>query len=160
MSFRLISQAIVARLAAEASANPRRRQNYNLHDLSDRVQRFLNVLQPGTYVRPHRHIRDDDRNGFECFFVLQGEVGILLFDERGEIGEAIPLKAGGPNYGIELAEGQFHTLVAIAPNTVIFELKEGPYDPATDKEFLPNLPLEGAPEADAIVKVWQTYFCE
>ena len=37
------------------------------------------------------------------------------------------LEATGPLRGIELAENQFHSLVALAPNTVMFELKQGPY---------------------------------
>ena len=40
--------------------------NHNLHQGSDLVQRFLNVLHPGTYVRPHRHVRDVQGTGFEC----------------------------------------------------------------------------------------------
>ena len=33
-------------------SQPKAAQNHNLHQESDLVQRFLNVLQPGTYVRP------------------------------------------------------------------------------------------------------------
>ena len=36
-----------------------------------------------------------------------------------------------------------------APDTVIFEVKPGPYDAATDKEFAPWAPPEGDPRAHA-----------
>ena len=49
--------------------------------------------------------------------------------------------------GIELAENQFHTLVALEPDSVIFELKQGPYQPSHDKDFIASFPPEGTLEA-------------
>ena len=80
-----LDQDLFDAVAAAASAAPRRRLNHNLHAAPDLVQRFLNVLQPGTYVRPHRHLRDIPGAGFECFLVLQGAIGLLLFDETGDL---------------------------------------------------------------------------
>ena len=78
-----LDQDLFASVASAARAAPRLRRNHNLHAESDLVQRFLNVLQPGTYVRPHRHLRDLPGSGFECFLVLQGCIGLLLFDDDG-----------------------------------------------------------------------------
>ena len=36
-------------------------------------------------MRPHRHRRDGSGTGFECFLVLQGAIGLLLFNSEGEI---------------------------------------------------------------------------
>ena len=63
--FRRIDQQLFARVAAEARQHPRLRLNHNLHQEQDQVQRFLNVLQPGSYVRPHRHRRNGSGTGFE-----------------------------------------------------------------------------------------------
>jgi len=41
---------------------------------------------------------------------------------------------------------------------VMLELKEGPYKPSTDKDFLPMFPAEGMPEAQHWVSKWQSYF--
>jgi cupin fold WbuC family metalloprotein len=131
-----IDQALFDRVAAEARESPRRRRNHNLHAEPDLVQRFLNVLQPGTYVRPHRHLRTIPGAGFECFVVLQGAIGLLLLDDSGRVLHRERLDAAGPLRGMELAEGQLHTLVALTPDAVMFEIKQGPYDPAADKEFL------------------------
>lgn len=52
-----LNQELLDNIANRARSSPRLRQNYNFHELSEKVQRFINVLQPGTYVRPHRHCR-------------------------------------------------------------------------------------------------------
>ena len=159
MTHKLLTQALLDSVAAEAIACPRLRKNYNFHQLNDSVQRMLNVLQPGTYVRPHRHVRPEAANGFEFFLVLQGRLGMLTFDGDGTIGDRIILSAEGPAYGIELEEGVYHSLLSLAPDTVIFELKEGPYNAATDKEFLQMFPEEGTPEAlELATTIWPQEF--
>ena len=85
-------------------------------------------MQPGTYVRPHRHRRNGSGTGFEYFLLLD-------------------LSAKGPTHGIEIAEDQFHSLVALEADSVIFELKQGPYQPTQDKDFLYGFPQEGTTEA-------------
>jgi cupin fold WbuC family metalloprotein len=149
---------LLARVADQARTSDRLRQNYNFHAHDEKVQRFLNVFQPGTYVRPHQHLRSSDSNGFEFFLVVQGGLGMLLFDSEGQVIHQETLKAQGPTKGIELAEGAFHTLVALAPDTVILELKEGPYVPSNDKNFLPQFPQEGTSAASECVRVWEQMF--
>jgi cupin fold WbuC family metalloprotein len=153
-----IDQDLFDAVAAEARQAPRLRRNRNLHAEPDLVQRFLNVLQPGTYVRPHRHCRPDPGAGFECFLVLQGAIGLLLLDEQGRVLGQERLDAAGPLRGIELAQGIFHTLVALQPDTVMFELKQGPYVPTADKDFLAAFPLEGTAEATAQEQSWRALF--
>ena len=153
-----LTQSLFDTVAEEALMSPRLRKNHNFHALPDTVQRFLNVLQPGSYVRPHRHLRPKGSNGFEFFMVLQGEIGFLAFDEQGQVIKTEHLKAHGPTYGLELAEGQFHSLIALTPNTVMFELKEGPYTPMKDKDFLSQFPQEGTEEAAQQVLTWTHLF--
>ena len=153
-----VDQALFDRVAAMALEQPRLRKNHNLHQEIDLVQRFLNVLQPGTYVRPHRHVRPESGTGFECFLVLQGAIGLLVMDGSGAIVQQERLEAKGPLRGIELAENQFHTLVALEADTVMFELKQGPYQPTEDKDFLRSFPLEGCEEARLQEKRWRERF--
>lgn len=153
-----LDQDLFDAVAAAASVAPRRRLNHNLHAAPDLVQRFLNVLQPGTYVRPHRHQRDIPGAGFECFLVLQGAIGLLLFDDAGNVIGRERLDSAGPLKGIELAQGTFHALVALSPDTVMFELKQGPYQPAADKDFLAGFPLEGTAEASRQELQWRALF--
>lgn len=159
-AIKCLTQELIETVAQEARSSPRLRQNYNFHNLAEKVQRFINVLQPGTYVRPHRHRRLPSVNGFEFFLVLQGCLGILLLDESGQVVHRERVSENGSTRGVELAEGIYHTLVALEADTVILELKEGPYDPQSDKEFLPVFPLEGTVAAQQWVVVWQGYFAD
>lgn len=154
-----LTQELLNNIAQQARSSPRLRQNYNFHDPVEKVQRFVNVLQPDTYIRPHRHRRALGINGFEFFLVLQGDLGMIILNDEGQIIDRERVVAQGPTQGIELAEGTYHTLVALAPDTVILELKEGPYDSSTDKEFLTAFPAEGTMAAQDLVKTWQNYFC-
>jgi len=153
-----IDHSLFERLAAEARSLPRLRRNHNLHAEADPVQRFLNVMQPGTYVRPHRHLRDRPGAGFECFVVLQGAIGLLLLDQHGALQGRERLDAAGPLRGIQLPEGIIHTLVALEPDSVLLEIKEGPYVPTADKDFLPLFPPEGTSAAAELEASWRALF--
>ena len=87
--------------------------------------------------------------------MLQGAIGLLLFNSEGEIQQQLHLSAKGPTHGIEIAEDQFHTLVALEADSVIFELKQGPYQPAQDKDFLNGFPQEGTTEATRQESQWR-----
>jgi len=154
----LIDQDLFDAVALRARASERLRMNFNLHQESDLVQRFLNVMQPGTYVRPHRHCRPGTGEGFECFVVLQGSIGVLLFDANGTCLRQERLDAAGPVRGLQLDEGLFHSLVALASDSVIFELKQGPYQPLADKDFLAGFPQEGELESGQQELEWRRSF--
>lgn len=157
-SLRPIDQILFERVAAQASLSPRQRSNHNFHAEEDAVQRFLNVLQPGTYVPPHCHLREIPGSGFECFVVLQGALALLVFDDRGQTIRRVHLEADGPIRGVELGGGEYHTLVALQPDTVILELKQGPYRASSDKRYLAGFPQEGTPEAARQEAEWRESF--
>jgi cupin fold WbuC family metalloprotein len=97
-------------------------------------------------------------NGFEFFLVCQGALGMLVMGDRGEIVATELVSAGGAVWAIELPEATYHTIVALAPDTIILELKEGPYDSRTDKEFLDEFPTEGTDAAKQLVTEWEKFF--
>ena len=147
----LLDAAIVEETAAQARSGGRGRSNHNLHPtLDDPVQRFLNVLQPDSYVRPHRH----DPHRWELFLLLEGEAAAMVFDEDGTVTETALLRRGGAR-AVEIAGGAWHTLLALAPDTAMFEVKPGPYTPVSDKDFAPWAPIEGAPETAALLARWR-----
>ena len=104
------------------------------------MQRFLNAMQPGTYVRPHRH----PEPRWELFLTLSGAVVVLEFDGKGCVTQRQELLAEGPVRALELAPGRWHTVVCMESGSVLFELKPGPYAPVTDKDFAAWAPQEGA----------------
>ena len=77
-------------------------------------------------MRPHRDRHNGSGTGFKLFLVLQGTVGLLLFNSEGDIQQQLHLSAKGPTHGIEIAEDQFHTLVVLEADSLIFELKQEP----------------------------------
>lgn len=136
-------------LTEQARSTPRRRKNFNLHEqLDDPIQRLCNAFEPGTYVRPHRH---PQAGRWELFSVLRGGVGILLFDDEGLVLEQTRLSDRGPHYIIEIPDNTWHTVFSLHSGTVLFEVKQGPYEPLSDKDFAPWAPPEGDPQVQRFV---------
>ena len=48
LPLKCLDQALFDAVSAEARLSPRLRRNHNLHAEPELVQRFLNVMQPGT----------------------------------------------------------------------------------------------------------------
>jgi cupin fold WbuC family metalloprotein len=144
MPIKLITDPQLAALTQQAQAAPRRRANFNLHPrLDDPVQRFLNAMEPGTYVRPHRHTTPEPK--WELFVALSGAIAVLLLDDAGTVKERVTIAAAGPVRAIEVEPGAWHTVVALEPGTVLFEFKQGPYAALSDKDFAAWAPREGEP---------------
>ena len=138
----------IADLLKRAQQAPRGRLNLNLHPrLDDPIQRLLNAGAPGTYVRPHRH----RAHIWELVMTLRGHIDAVVFDDAGRITRRVPLKPGGEGI-IQNGGGVWHSFVFVAPDSVAFELKPGPYDAALDKEFAPWSPEENASGAPAFVR--------
>jgi cupin fold WbuC family metalloprotein len=137
---RLIDQALLDELSAEAATSPRLRKNRNFHPSDDFVShRLLNAVEPGSYVMPHRHLAADKD---ETIVVLRGRFGVLLFDDAGKVVRKLLLEAGGPVQGVDLPHGTWHTLVALETGSVFFEAKAGPYAPLSEAERAPWAPTE------------------
>jgi cupin fold WbuC family metalloprotein len=143
----LIDEQIIRNTLEAARKSPRRRMNHNFHSgPEDNPHRFLNVLLKDTYVAPHRHLRPPKA---ESFLVLEGCIVLISFHDDGSVrnryflGDAPPATARG----IDLEPGVWHTITAVTPHAVCYEVKPGPWDPATDKEFAPWAPREGDPDA-------------
>ncbi|MHC6227346.1 WbuC family cupin fold metalloprotein [Pseudomonas sp. X10] len=135
-----IDQSLFAGLAEKASANPRGRQHHSFHEMAEPCHRMAVGLQPGTYIPPHRHLSDDKA---ECLIVLKGALGLLIFDDQGEVIDKRRLEAGGECLGVDLAPGTYHGLVVLEADSILFECKAGPYRPVGEGEMAPWAPREG-----------------
>lgn len=154
----LITEQLIGSVAEEAARSPRRRKNYNFHSGDgDNPHRFLNVLLAGSYVRPHRHRQPAKA---EAFVVLAGHLAAFTFDGSGSVTGGYMLgnepfrgrtpskiTEGGVARGIDLEPGVWHCVASLSPIAVCYEVKPGPWDPLTDKEFAVWAPEEGTPEA-------------
>ena len=124
---KILSNTILDELTAKAAASPRKRANHNLHEqLDDPVQRLLNAIEPGTYIHPHRHL---DPPTWEVFLMVRGSGAFLTFDDAGAVVDRLELSAKGPDRGVEISSGTWHTIVSLEPGSVFLEVKQGPYVP-------------------------------
>lgn len=131
-------------LIVKASKSNRRRINFNFHkEESDTLQRMLNVMNKDTYFCPHKHINPDKR---EAFILLRGKIMLIEFDDLGNITESFILSRENESFGCEIKQRSYHTLICLEENTILYEVKDGPYDPLTDKIFAPWAPKEGDPD--------------
>jgi cupin fold WbuC family metalloprotein len=141
---KIINQDVLDQLSREAAESPRLRKNLNMHDeYSDPCQRLFNAMQPGTYIRPHRHL---DPFKAECFMAVRGKMALVVFDDEGVVEKVVPFGNGCDVTAIELPPGQWHTLLVLESGSIFFETKPGPYVPLSDKDFGPWSPPENSPE--------------
>lgn len=140
-----ISLELLNDVSSQAKSSARLRKNYNFHEnAEDTLHRMLNALEPNTYVQPHMHKNPDKR---EAFVILRGKALVIIFDKDGNVTEKTTIKPGGENLGVEIPAGEYHTIAALEPNTVVYEVKDGPYKVSDDKNFAPWAPAEGDEDA-------------
>ena len=135
-----IDNILLDKLTAQAKESPRLRMNLDLRNSSeDGSQRMLNAIEPGTVLPIHRH-----RTTSEVVVMLRGRAVQYLYDDQGRETDAVLLAAGaldgdgvpGAVPGMTISKGQWHKLVALESGTVIFEAKDGPYEPIAAEDIL------------------------
>ncbi len=142
-----IDDAFLDKTSVIARSSERLRKNYNFHPThEDPLHRMLNAMEPGTYIQPHKH-EDPDR--FEVFLALRGSFVVITFDNNGNIADHTLLDSRKGNYGVEIPARTYHTLIPLESGSVAYEVKEGPYLPATAKNFAHWAPAEGDPGVPA-----------
>lgn len=156
---KIIDETLLNETIKKAKQSPRLRMNYNFHDrLDDPVNRLLNAMEPGTYLRPHRHL---DPAKDEIFLLLKGKAALFLFDEAGEIRETLLLDPAGGVYGAEVQAGVWHTLLVLESGSVVYEVKQGPFAPLAAGNLAPWSPAaEDEEGAKMYLKKLETYLAE
>ncbi|MCA1802426.1 MAG: WbuC family cupin fold metalloprotein [Rhodothermaceae bacterium] len=135
---------------ASSRKSRRRRILLPLHrSQEDKVQRLINFLQPGTYIRPHKH---PGKHDVESIIVMRGSIQFIIFDDIGFIENHFTLQAGTDESLIDIEPGVWHSFIVLEKDTVIFEVKKGPYNSLTDKEFAFWSPVEYTDEASKWVE--------
>lgn len=138
-------------LTVQAQGNHRKRQHRNLHESYDApCQRLFNAIEPGSYIRPHRHATDPRD---ELLIAVRGLMALVTFDGQGMATEVIYFGAhrNGEDFaaGVELPAGTWHTVIALEIGCVLLEVKAGPFDPRQPKDLASWAPEEGSPAAFA-----------
>ena len=134
---KLITKDLLNSISEQAKNSVRLRMNYNFHETADApIQRMLNALEPNTYLPPHRHSDKD-----EIYIIIRGNLITVFFDEKGNITDKIILNPAIGNYGLEISAGTWHSIVVLEPDSVIYEIKQGPYLSSSEKDIAPWAPL-------------------
>jgi cupin fold WbuC family metalloprotein len=127
-----IAPSDIAALLTEAEASPRRRSHLLLHaGHDDQVQRLLIALQPGSYVRPHQHSQQ-----WEMLVLQRGRLDVLAFAPDGVVLARHRLDRAAPV--IQIPARTWHAGVVLEPDTVVMEVKPGPYRPNEFADWAPE----------------------
>lgn len=128
----IIDQKLMDDLSVQAKANPRLRQAYDLRTTpQDTSQRILNAVEPGTVLPIHRH-----RSSSETIICLRGRVIQHYFDENGYKTASFELAPNTSQVAMSVPVGQWHALESLEEGSVIFESKDGAYEPLTIDDIL------------------------
>jgi cupin fold WbuC family metalloprotein len=143
---KIIDRDRLDQLSQAAAESERRRKNLNLHDeFDDPCQRLFNAIEPGTYIRPHRHLKPPKA---ESFVTIRGRMALFVFDDDGAVDTVLNIGEGSAVQAVVLPAGIWHSLVSLETGTIFFESSQGPYVPLSDKDFAPWAPAEGSPAVD------------
>lgn len=132
-------------LVTQAQDSPRLRQHQNIHTgFHEPCQRLFNAIEPGSYIRPHRHYSVPRE---ELLVAIRGLMALVTFDDAGQVQRIV--RFGSEKYGSELAVGvevtpeDWHTVLALEQGSVLLEVKAGPFDPGQPKDLAEWAPREG-----------------
>lgn len=130
----ILDKKLMDDLSAQAKANPRLRQSYDLRTEAteacpepgrrDNSQRMLNALEPGTIMPIHRH-----RNSSETMVMVRGKLIERFYDDEGNLTEEFLMEPYGQYAMVQIEAGRWHSLKVLEEGTVIFEAKDGAYSP-------------------------------
>lgn len=134
MPFTVIDDKLMNDVTAAAQNSSRHRSLYSFHTSNeDKIHRMLNVIEPDSYSRPHKH---EDPDKTEVFIPLRGKIAIIIFAEDGRPAEHIVIKGGETSpWGVEVPPKTWHMTLALEPDTAVYEVVEGPWDPSTHKKY-------------------------
>lgn len=127
-----ITEKLLTSLSEQAKTSPRLRVAYDLRTTpNDNSQRMLNAMEPGTVVPIHRHSKSS-----ESLSVIRGSIRQNYYNNEGELIESIVLKAGAPLSFAHIEKGAWHRAESLESGTIIFEAKDGAYEPLPAEDIL------------------------
>lgn len=128
----IIDKKILDDLSAQAKASPRLRMAMDLRNSpEDLSQRMLNALEPETIMPIHRHMASS-----ETVTLLRGKIRWHFYDDAGKETESVVLDANGDVRCINVEMARWHSLECLESGSVLFESKDGKYEPLREEEIL------------------------
>lgn len=127
-----LDKALFDSVTEEAVQSPRRRMACDMRTTpQDQSQRMLNAIEPGTELPIHRH-----RKSTETCIVLRGVAEEIFYDDNGNETERVVMRPDTDCCGVNIEVGRWHKIVLLELGTVIFEAKDGAYEPTSQEDIL------------------------
>jgi len=107
---------------------------------NDLIHEMFIGITSKSYIRPHKHLTK-----IESFYVIEGEVDVVMFDDSGNVVAITELAepGGEKNSYFKMTENLFHTLVLRSECLILHEVTNGPF--ISDESLLaPFSPAEDA----------------
>lgn len=128
----IITKKLFDDLSYEAVKSSILRVNYDLRNSDcEQSQRMLNALEPGTQLPIHRHLKTS-----KICLILCGTAEEIFYDDSGKEKERFLLKSNSDCVGIQIPAGVWHRIEALESGTVIFEAKDGTYEPISTENIM------------------------
>lgn len=128
----VIDNKILDDLSAQAKASPRLRIAMDLRNSpEDLSQRMLNAIEPGTVMPIHRHLASS-----ETVTLLHGKIRWHFYDDAGKETESVVLDANSDVRCINVEKARWHSLECLESGSVLFESKDGKYEPLREYEVM------------------------
>ena len=129
----IINNIVLNNLSDQAKANPRLRQSLDLRNSdTDKSQRMLNAIEPGSEMPIHRH-----KYTSETVVCLRGRLVEEFYDDlERRCTDYIELSPQGPIVAVNVPAGQWHTVRALESGSVLLECKDGKYEPLGPEDIL------------------------
>tara|TARA_B100000767_G_scaffold74068_1_gene70775 strand:- start:2420 stop:2926 length:507 start_codon:yes stop_codon:yes gene_type:complete len=150
-----LTNGLLSQLTGKAGISGRSRQTFNIHASYDEpCQRFLNAINIGSYIQPHRHSLDDRK---EMLVACKGKFAIIEFFNNGDFkcftlfGTEKYFDKGVSCFGVEVPPDCWHTVIALEPMSVLLEVKEGPFETEACKECASWAPSPESPNVEDYV---------
>ena len=127
-----IDNTLLSTISSRAKFSPRLRQNYDLRNTeADNSQRMLNALEPETVMPIHRH-----RKTSETICMVKGKMFMRLYDDKGNVADEFVMEPCGEHPMVQVEKGQWHSLEVLEEGPVVFETKDGRYEPIQDEDIM------------------------
>ena len=128
----IIDTQLLDTLSSRAKPSPRLRQAYDLRNTpEDNSQRMLNALEPGTVMPIHRH-----RKTSETICMVRGKMVMRLYDDKGNVTDEFVMEPCGEHPMVQIEAGQWHSLEVLEEGTMVFEAKDGAWEPITVEDII------------------------
>ena len=128
---KIIDDKLIEETAKKSRESSRKRDVFRLHESdSAKVQRLINVVQPESEVKPHKH-EDTD----ELFISLKGEIKVNEYDNQGIINKTCIISQNSHEIAVEIEAGTWHSLESLKPDSAVMIIMEGPYHEDSHKVF-------------------------